>query len=802
MSKTKIRLYQSVWDGIIRRMPKPLPPSLTRADLLRAVIGGGIKLGKMSKKESETIQLGYKEDRGKPDNFVRMTVPDWVVSLIQQRVVKDNEVLSTFGQEWKQEIELKLKKPVPISHLLRWLSFGLFMVQIDECHECEMKEIDLLVVREENQKLCTENEELMRQKEELRVERDELLEALSEIREEFEKYKNVYEIMEKKVEEVKMELESEKKERERLRKLVSEHRKDEELLDQLGECNTRVSKLKEMEVFLSILPVKNRKTIDNLTDPKQKRKRMDVLRCAASLMGDSMEDITRCLSVLYKIESSPPRTEIKSVLERLTTEETWEVCMKCDLSDSQLETLRKVLKEKRSSLGKLFGCSRAVGDLRRKKTTEIEKCLNIERTPNDVGVYCQVSASIQKILEFYPAKGAWMFRPTQKFKYKLSGDGKVDAGQTQWMFGISPLSIPSICVQSPYNVFPLALVLCDEKSDVLKEQLKNLFTECKELNEKGVLVRKDGRKHLLEFIFVSDLKTCWQVFEFGGHTTHSNCPFCNVVTPKDRADHHKKWETWSRKPHLVSFLGIPIEQFVFCTLHMVMRCIEFFLQDVYNKVAKTKEETELAFIMVREIGVGWSVYEGGKKNKGKRVRSYSGSQYRKILGKIEKIAKLIKVENEKEKDLGDIVWGGFRKRLAIVEDGHVYEKCKKRKYLTEEKQRVCTCLRCFDKEGRKWTKNFCALHGADKLRIYFHLLMCHSGALVVKFGAFRPLSQQGFERANCEHNYYARRHSGHQYGTRKRKRDGTYMNDAVLQVLFFLFFLLFFSSHFYSLGCY
>jgi hypothetical protein len=173
MSKTKIRLYQSVWDGILRRMPKPLPPSLTRADLLRAVIGGGIKLGKMSKKEGETIQLGYEEDRGKPDNFVRMTVPDWVVSLIQQRVVKDNEVLSTFGQEWKQEIELKLKKPVPVSHLLKWLSFGLFMVQIDECHECEMKEIDLLVVREENQKLCTENEELMRQKEELRVERDE-----------------------------------------------------------------------------------------------------------------------------------------------------------------------------------------------------------------------------------------------------------------------------------------------------------------------------------------------------------------------------------------------------------------------------------------------------------------------------------------------------------------------------------------------------------------------------------------------------------------------------------------------------
>jgi hypothetical protein len=151
----------------------------------------------------------------------------------------------------------------------------------------------------------------------------------------------------------------------------------------------------------------------------------------------------------------------------------------------------------------------------------------------------------------------------------LSGDGKVDADRSQWMFGIAPLSVSSICVQSPYNVFPLALVCCDEKSDVLKRELETLFQDCASLNEQGFIKRKDGRRHYFEFILVADLKTCWQVFDFGGHTKHNNCPYCPVETPADRAKHWKKWKTWSR-PTLVSFLGLTNEQFVFCTLHLVI----------------------------------------------------------------------------------------------------------------------------------------------------------------------------------------------------------------------------------------
>jgi hypothetical protein len=229
-----------------------------------------------------------------------------------------------------------------------------------------------------------------------------------------------------------------------------------------------------------------------------------------------------------------------------------------------------------------------------------------------------------------------------------------------------------------------------------------------------------------------------------------------------------------------------------CTLHLVIRCIEFFLQNVYNKA----ELEELRRIMVVDIGVGWSVYESKKKGeKGKRVRSYSGTQYRKILKKIGLIAKLIKVKTAVSLDFGDQVWNEFRRMLQVVEDGTIVQDCKggkggkcgwkwqgkgkgkgegegegegegkgkgkgKGKERGEEKEKLEICISCYELKGRDWIRDFCTLHGADTMRIYFHLLMCHAGRLVLKFGGFQELSQQGFERVNCEHNAMAHRHLG------------------------------------------
>jgi len=317
-------------------------------------------------------------------------------------------------------------------------------------------------------------------------------------------------------------------------------------------------------------------------------------------------------------------------------------------------------------------------------------------------------------------------------RYKLSGDGKVDSGQTQFMFGISPLDLDGVIVQSCYNVFPLALVCCEEETETLKEELAVLWKEVRELNKCGVLKGEGRKKHFFDFILTTDLKTFWQLFSIrGGHLAHCNCPYCEVRTPADRADMSERWTTWSR-PTLVSITGISNDKFVFCTLHLILRCIEFFMQDVYDKVVKLKGEPKLSYLMTVEIGIAWKTYEGGKRKKGRRVRSFTGSQCKKILKNIEKIASLLDVKKKSSgkdlrvkdlgvKDLGVKVWKGFREMLQRVERGEVKEKC--------DGKECKSCAKCFAKEGMRWGSEFKAVHGCSTLRLYFHLLIHHAGTL-------------------------------------------------------------------------
>jgi hypothetical protein len=644
--------------------------------------------------------------------------------------------------------------------------------------EVERWREETMNLREEVSELREEVIELREEVSELREEVSKLREEVLRLQEEVAKYVEIFSILKEEVRKSGEELEEVEREREELKKKVEENKEDVSLLDALGVTNERFHQIKELIGFLSVIPSKTRIRIGDLERGKNKETltaRMNVLQCASKIFGDNLEDVARCLSVLYNFSVQPDPGELEASLDlHFNKEETWDICLRCDLSDEQLESLRNVLKEKRSCLRRLFACPRSVGTVRRKLTKQISKLLLVQRTPNGLGVFTNTETVMKFIISNYGSDVNWTSK--EKCQYKLSGDGKVNESKTQWMMGISPLSLPNICLQSPYNVFPLALVCCDEKNEVLKQELDVLFAELKKLNEKGEIEDEKGRKHFFVFILVTDLKTCWQVYGFGGHSAHHNCPYCDVHTPKDRACMDECWPSWSRDS-MTSLLGIGNDRFVFCTLHLLLRCIEFFLQDVYNKVVKLKEEKKLAYLMTVVIGVGWSVYEGSKGKKGTRVRSFNGTQCKKILKKIELIAELIEVENMKGRDLGKKVWGGFKEMLEVVEDGRIEsQKCQEGK--------CGECADCVVKKNMRWGKLFKALHGGDTLRLYFHILIFHAADCVVRFGPLRPLSQQGFERSNCEMNYFARRHSSHTYGLLKRKgREVELQTDTLLQVV-------------------
>jgi hypothetical protein len=192
-----------------------------------------------------------------------------------------------------------------------------------------------------------------------------------------------------------------------------------------------------------------------------------------------------------------------------------------------------------------------------------------------------------------------------------------------------------------------------------------------------------------------------------------------------------------------------MEDFVFCTLHALLRIIEFFVQWVYEKLADIRKITQLFTTMTQEVGVGFKVYEG---KKGMKVRSYNGGQCLKILEKIELITALM----DDPRKMFTNNWINFQRILHNIQKG-VFTNMEGRKVKSAAWQRLTNL----------WAKQFVSIHGDNSMRIYPHIIATHSLAIVEKFGALNMLSQQGFEAANALHSHFSHHHSDHKFTVKK-----------------------------------
>ena len=144
------------------------------------------------------------------------------------------------------------------------------------------------------------------------------------------------------------------------------------------------------------------------------------------------------------------------------------------------------------------------------------------------------------------------------------------------------------------------MVCGNEDLDDMREKLGKLWEELQEMSKKGFL-NIEEKKYLYEFIQVLDMSACWKVYSFGGFNVEDNCPFCDVMGSKERADMKKECDTWSREEELVSVMGVPINRFCICSLHLLLRVIGFYVQWMYELFVKSKREDALAVMMVKNI---------------------------------------------------------------------------------------------------------------------------------------------------------------------------------------------------------
>jgi len=254
-------------------------------------------------------------------------------------------------------------------------------------------------------------------------------------------------------------------------------------------------------------------------------------------------------------------------------------------------------------------------------------------------------------------------------KWKISMDGKKTGNEKveMVMVGITPFGVEGVSVQSCYGVFPVALICGTENTEDVKNKLKGLWEELTMLQERKVIeldipdttketetekgrvdeieagggdcgsdergsedgVGVGGVKDVYRFEFdvVADLKMCWLFYEFGGPHVEDNCPYCDVCGPVERMDMAKDWKTWSRAEDVKGLFGVGLDCFCICTLHMLLRIVEFFVQWLYNKMKKKCLGT-LALTMIQKVGVGFKVYE---KQKGGEDRLSSPRLWRFVI---------------------------------------------------------------------------------------------------------------------------------------------------------------------------
>jgi len=112
--------------------------------------------------------------------------------------------------------------------------------------------------------------------------------------------------------------------------------------------------------------------------------------------------------------------------------------------------------------------------------------------------------------------------------WKVSIDGKLFGNDDVKMVvvGLTPLGFEGVAVQSCYAVFPVALVCGTEKSEDLEMKLGKLWELMKELMERGEVTMPNGKKHKYDFIVVTDLAACWNLYVFAGFNRSCNCPYC------------------------------------------------------------------------------------------------------------------------------------------------------------------------------------------------------------------------------------------------------------------------------------
>jgi hypothetical protein len=269
----------------------------------------------------------------------------------------------------------------------------------------------------------------------------------------------------------------------------------------------------------------------------------------------------------------------------------------------------------------------------------------------------------------------------------------------------------------------------------------------------------------LKFIIVTDLSSCWVLYRFGGAQVHGNCIYCDVGSPADRADMNKKWETWSRKVKLESIFGTGDKDFVFCTLHLLLRVIEFFMQWVYEKVDEHKHFDKFCRVMTEDVHVGFKVYEDHTRG-GIRVKSYNGGQSLKILSQIEKITPLV---DDAEYTFATKVWIEFRRMFEDIQVGEFHDN-----------QGRIVSKESWKERALVWGKLFVKVHGKKYARIYIHILIYHAADIVEEFGPLGVLSQQGFEAANALQSALGCHHSDHHWGEPANSGSNLNAFDEVL----------------------
>jgi hypothetical protein len=218
------------------------------------------------------------------------------------------------------------------------------------------------------------------------------------------------------------------------------------------------------------------------------------------------------------------------------------------------------------------------------------------------------------------------------------------------------------------------------------------------------------------------------------------------------------WKTWSRTDDLVSLFGTTPEDFIFCTLHSLLRIVEDFILWTYTKIDETRKMTDFYKIMCEDLGVGFKVYQSATR--GEVIKSYHGGQCMKILQNIEKITSLM---DGPKKELTKN-WTKFRRIFNDIQEGTLTGdgELGAGKEVKEE---------VWQKHTNLWAKEFMRIHGGTGMKIYPHLIACHSKDLIKKFGPMKFFCQQDFEAANSLHAQYAHHHSDHHFNDKKENEE-------------------------------